>query len=112
LLSSIDDTAGEMLRPVDAETREAHYYNANKYACSASNSFHPYVSLFTTGLRFEIVSLRIAIFSRVLISCQDLLPHTVCLLFAVRLSLSSSIFAKSTGRMTASTNHVMPNPSP
>src|SRR5260221_11854588 len=99
-----------MLRP--AETEDAYYYNDNKYICSASISFHPYISLFTTGLRFKIVSLRITIFSRDLISCQNLLLHTMCLLLAMRLSLSFSIFTKSTRRITAATNHFIPNPSP
>src|SRR5258708_4002506 len=95
-----------------AEPGEAYYYNYNnKYACSALTSFHPYISLLT-GLRLKKVSLRIVIFSRVLISCQIVLPYTMCVLLVVHFTLSLGIFTKSTGRRVTSTNHVMPNTFP
>ncbi|KAF8324192.1 uncharacterized protein EI90DRAFT_2366551 [Cantharellus anzutake] len=54
---------------------------------------------------------KVCIFSRVLISCQSLLPHTVPLLLVVRLSLSLGTLTNSTGIRETATDHVMPKPS-
>ncbi|KAF8331452.1 uncharacterized protein EI90DRAFT_1022993 [Cantharellus anzutake] len=54
---------------------------------------------------------KVCIFSRVLISRQSLLPHTVPLLLVVRLSLSLGTLTNSTGIRETATDHVMLKPS-